>query len=133
MDKVEEILEAYKRLPAPDQYKVAENVFNMEEESKNGFDTNNMRSDLEEVCHNRETCDFCPVKDKFGMVDCDFDEMKDERIIEIYDKILGCNRVEKKFYTSKEKASFHIEAGARKVVVPTPTGIIFNEQMELKS
>lgn len=47
MDKVEEILEAYKRLLAPDQYKVAENILNMEEESKNGFDTNNMRSDLE--------------------------------------------------------------------------------------
>ena len=56
MDKVEEILEAYKRLSAPDQYKVAENILNMEEESKSGFDTNNMRSDLEEVCHNRETC-----------------------------------------------------------------------------
>ena len=53
MDKIEEILEAYKRLPAPDQYKVAENILNMEEESKSGFDTNNMRSDLEEVCHNR--------------------------------------------------------------------------------
>ena len=35
MDKVEEILEAYKRLLAPDQYKVAENILNMEEESKN--------------------------------------------------------------------------------------------------
>lgn len=34
MDKVEEILEAYKRLSAPDQYKVAENILNMEEESK---------------------------------------------------------------------------------------------------
>ena len=36
------------------------------------------------------------------------------------------------FYTLKEKVSAHIEAGARKVVVPTLTGIIFNEQMELK-
>ena len=34
MDKVEEILEAYKRLLAPDQYKVAENILNMEEEVK---------------------------------------------------------------------------------------------------
>jgi hypothetical protein len=31
----------------------------------------------------------------------------------------------------KEKVSAHIEAGARKVVVPTPTGIIFNEQMDM--
>ena len=91
MDKVEEILEAYKRLPAPDQYKVAENILNMEEESKSGFDTNNMRSDLEEVCHNRETCNYCPIKDEFGIVDCDFEE-----IVEIYDKIFGCNRMIRK-------------------------------------
>lgn len=118
MDKVEEILEAYKRLPASDQYKVAENILNMEEESKSGFDTNNMRSDLEEVCHNRETCNYCPVKDKFGMVDCDFDEMKDERIIEIYDKILGCNRVEKKFYRlnlwDKANMYFFVNATSKK-------------------
>lgn len=98
MDKIEEILGAYKRLPAPDQYKVAENILNMEEESKSGFDTNNMRSDLEEVCHNRETCNYCPIKDEFGIVDCDFEEMADKKIVEIYDKILECNRVEKKFY-----------------------------------
>ena len=98
MDKIEEILEAYKRLPAPDQYKVAENILNMEEESKSGFDTNNMRSDLEEVCHNRETCNYCPIKDEFGIVDCDFEEMADKKIVEIYDKILEGNRVEKKFY-----------------------------------
>ena len=42
MDKVEEILEAYKRLPAPDQYKVAENILNIEDESTNGFDTQNI-------------------------------------------------------------------------------------------
>lgn len=114
MDKVEEILEAYKRLPASDQYKVAENIFNMEEKSKNGFDTNNMRSDLEEVCHNRETCDFCPVKDKFGMVDCDFEETADKKIVEIYDKILGCNRVEKKFYRLNlwDKANMHFFVNA---------------------
>lgn len=114
MDKVEEILEAYKRLPAPDQYKVAEYIFNMEEKSKNGFDTNNMRSDLEEVCHNRETCDFCPVKDKFGMVDCDFEETADKKIVEIYDKILGCNRVEKKFYRLNlwDKANMHFFVNA---------------------
>lgn len=34
------------------------------------------------------------------------------------DMVLECTG----FYTSKEKASAHIEAGARKVVVPTPTG-----------
>ena len=45
------------------------------------------------------------------------------------DMVLECTG----FYTLKEKVSAHIEAGARKVVVPTPTGIIFNEQMELKS
>lgn len=33
MDKVEEILETYKRLPAPDQYKVAEKILNIEDES----------------------------------------------------------------------------------------------------
>lgn len=114
MNEVEEILQAYKRLPTPDQYKIAKNILNKEEESKNGFDTNNMRSDLEEVCHNRETCDFCPVKDKFGMVDCDFDKMKDKRIIEIYDKILGCNRVEKKFYRLNlwDKANMHFFVNA---------------------
>lgn len=96
MDKVEEILEAYKRLLAPDQYKVAENILNMEEESKNGFDTNNMCSDLEEVCHNRETCNYCPIKDEFGIVDCDFEEMTDKKIVEIYDKIFGCNRMTRK-------------------------------------
>ena len=118
MDKVEEILEAYKRLPAPDQYKVAENILNMEEESTNGFDTQNMRLELNEVCHNRESCNYCPVKDKFGMVDCDFDEMKDERIIEIYDKILGCNRVEKKFYRlnlwDKANMYFFVNATSKK-------------------
>ena len=45
------------------------------------------------------------------------------------DMVLECTG----FYTLKERVSAHIEAGARKVVVPTPTGIIFNEQMELKS
>ena len=45
------------------------------------------------------------------------------------DMVLECTG----FYTLKEKVSAHVEAGARKVVVPTPTGIIFNEQMELKS
>ena len=44
------------------------------------------------------------------------------------DMVLECTG----FYTLKEKVSAHIEAGARKVVVPTSTGIIFNEQMELK-
>ena len=44
------------------------------------------------------------------------------------DMVLECTG----FYTLKEKVSAHIEAGARKVVVPTLTGIIFNEQMELK-
>ena len=34
------------------------------------------------------------------------------------DVVLECTG----FYTSKEKTSAHIEAGARKVVVPTPTG-----------
>lgn len=114
MDKIEEILEAYKRLPAPDQYKVAENILNIEDESTNGFDTQNMRLELNEVCHNRESCNYCPVKDKFGMVDCDFDEMKDERIIEIYDKILGCNRVEKKFYRLNlwDEANMHFFVNA---------------------
>ena len=44
------------------------------------------------------------------------------------DMVLECTGC----YTLKEKVSAHIEAGARKVVVPTSTGIIFNEQMELK-
>ena len=44
------------------------------------------------------------------------------------DMVLECTG----FYTLKEKVSAHIKAGARKVVVPTLTGIIFNEQMELK-
>lgn len=114
MDKIEEILEAYKRLPAPDQYKVAENILNIEEESKNGFDTNNMRSDLEEVCHNRETCNYCPIKDEFGIVDCDFEEMTDKKIVEIYDKIFGCNRVEKKFYRLNllDEANMHFFVNA---------------------
>lgn len=30
--------------------------------------------------------------------DCDFEEMADKKIVEIYDKILEGNRVEKKFY-----------------------------------
>ena len=96
MDKIEEILEAYKRLPAPDQYKVAENILNIEDESTNGFDTQNMRLELNEVCHNRETCNYCPIKDEFGMVDCDFEEMTDKKIVEIYDKIFGCNRLTRK-------------------------------------
>lgn len=88
MNAVEEILEAYKRLSALDQYKVAEKILNIENESKNEFDAKNMRSELKEVCHNRESCNYCPVKDKFGMVDCDFEEMTDKRIIEIYNQIL---------------------------------------------
>lgn len=114
MDKVEEILQAYKRLPAPDQYKVAEKILNVENKSTSDFDTKNMRSELQEVCHNRESCNYCPVKDKFGTIDCDFDEMKDERIIEIYDKILGCNRVEKKFYRLNlwDKANMHFFVNA---------------------
>lgn len=118
MDKVEEILEAYKRLPAPDQYKVAEKILNVENKSTSDFDTKKMRSELQEVCHNRESCNYCPVKDKFGMVDCDFDEMKDEGIIEIYDKILGCNRVEKKFYRlnlwDKANMYFFVNATSKK-------------------
>ena len=43
------------------------------------------------------------------------------------DMVLECTG----FYTLKEKVSAHIEAGARKVVVPTSTGIIFNEQMDM--
>lgn len=54
MDKVEEILQAYKRLPASDQHKVAEKILNIEDESTNGFDTQNMRSELNEVCRNRK-------------------------------------------------------------------------------
>ena len=83
MDKIEEILEAYKRLPAPDQYKVAEKILNIEDESTNGFDTQNMRLELNEVCHNRETCNYCPIKDEFGIVDCDFEEMTDKKIVEM--------------------------------------------------
>ena len=114
MDKVEEILQAYKRLPASDQHKVAEKILNIEDESTNGFDTQNMRSELNEVCRNRESCNYCPVMDEFGTIDCDFDEMKAERIIEIYDKILGCNRVEEKFYRLNlwDKANMHFFVNA---------------------
>lgn len=118
MDKVEEILETYKRLPAPDQYKVAEKILNIEDESTNGFDTQNMRLELNEVCHNRETCNYCPIKDEFGIVDCDFEEMTDKKIVEIYDKILGCNRVEKKFYRlnlwDKANMYFFVNATSKK-------------------
>ena len=114
MNTVEEILEAYKKLSTIDKYKVAKRILNIENESKNGFDTKNMRSDLEEVCHNRETCNYCPIKDEFGIVDCDFEEMTDKKIVEIYDKIFGCNRVEKKFYRLNlwDKANMHFFVNA---------------------
>lgn len=88
MNTVEEILEAYKKLSTIDKYKVAKRILNIENESKNGFDTKNMRSELKEVCHNQCCCNFCPIKEKYGTMDCDFNEMPDQYIIEIYADIL---------------------------------------------
>ena len=69
MNTVEEILETYKKLSTIDKYKVAKRILNIENESKNGFDTKNMRSELKEVCHNQCCCNFCPIKEKYGTID----------------------------------------------------------------